>query len=92
MDLVRKLFIDLWFFLRDAFLQWVWPFAIYVKDKETGLPVTDPKTGKYAINWVATGVARILSTVTAVWGTYHIMGTPLSDIIQKVLFYLGFVN
>jgi len=92
MDVINKLLKDLWFFLRDSFLQWVWPFAIYLKDKATGLPVTDPKTGKYKINWVATAVARVLSTVTAIWGTTEVLGMPLSDIVQRVLFYLGFVN
>jgi len=92
MNIVMNLVKDLWLFLRDAFLQWVWPFAIFVKDTQTGTPVIDPETGKYRINWVATIVARLLSVVTAVWGTTEVLGMSLAEIVQRVLFYLGFVN
>lgn len=91
MNLLKKLARDLYVYLRDIFLQWIWPFAIYVKD-ENDKPVVDPVTKKFMINWTATAVARVLSVVTAVWGTTEVLGIPLFQIVNTILSYFGFVN
>lgn len=91
MNLVKKLVRDLYVYLRDIFLQWIWPFAIFVKD-ENDRPVVDSVTGKYLVNWTATAIARLLSVVTAVWGTTEVLGIPLFQIVATILSYFGFVN
>lgn len=91
METLKREFKKLVIYLRDILFQWIWPFAIYVKD-ENGDPVKDPATKKPAINWIATVVARVLSVVTAVWGTTEVMGVPLFKIVDTILMYFGFVN
>jgi len=91
METVKKELAKLVIYLKDILFQWIWPFAIYVK-AEDGTPLKDPVTKKYLINWTATVVARVLSVVTAVWGTTEVLGVPLFKIVDTVLTYLGFVN
>jgi len=89
MDMLRKLYNDLVTFFVGTFMQWVWPHAIWVKVDD--MPVIDPKTGKPVINWWATLAGRALSVITAVWGTYEVLGMTIAEWINKVAIYFGLV-
>jgi hypothetical protein len=100
MEVLIKILGSLWEDLRDVFLQWIYPFAIFKKmngvpipifDKE-GNPVVDINGNPvFAINWVATVVARVLSFVTVAWGTVELLGIPVSEWVVRITQTLGFI-
>jgi len=73
----------IWQFLRDVFLQWVYPFAIYKKD-EFDKPIVNHKTGKFEVNWLATIVARALSFIVATWGTMELLGMSVAEWVARI--------
>lgn len=77
-----------WQFIRDVFLQWVYPFAIYKKD-EFNKPIIDPVTKKFKINWVATVTARALSLIVATWGTMELLGMSVAEWVARISAAMG---
>jgi hypothetical protein len=82
------IFTKVWQFIRDVFLQWVYPFAIYKKD-EFNKPIINHKTGKFEINWVATVTARGLSLIVATWGTMELLGMSVAEWVARISAAIG---
>lgn len=100
MEVLQKILVSLWEDLRDVFLQWIYPFAIFKKINgvpvpvfnENGDPLLDANGNPvFAINWVATVVARVLSVVTVTWGTIEVLGIPIAEWVTRVAQTFGFV-
>jgi hypothetical protein len=85
---MEAILTKVWQFIRDVFLQWVYPFAIYKKD-EFNKPIIDKKTGKFEINWVATVTARALSLIVATWGTMELLGMSVAEWVARISAALG---
>ena len=85
---MEVIFTKVWQFIRDVFLQWVYPFAIYKKD-EFNKPIIDPKTGKFEINWLATVTARSLSLIVATWGTMELLGMSVAEWVARISAAIG---
>jgi len=85
---MEMLLKKVWQFLRDVFLQWAYPFAIYKKD-EFNKPIIDAKTGKFVINWPATVTARALSLIVATWGTLEFLGLSVAEWVARISAALG---
>jgi hypothetical protein len=86
--IMEMLLKKVWQFIRDVFLQWVYPFAIYKKD-EFNKPIIDQKTGKFEINWWATVTARALSLIVATWGTMEFLGLSVAEWVARISVALG---
>jgi hypothetical protein len=85
---MEVIFTKVWQFIRDVFLQWVYPFAIYKKD-EFNKPIIDKKTGKFEINWLATVTARSLSLIVATWGTMELLGMSVAEWVARISAAIG---
>jgi hypothetical protein len=86
--IMEAMLTKVWQFIRDVFLQWVYPFAIYEKDANNK-PIIDEATGKFKINWWATVVARALSLVVATWGTLEFLGMSVAEWVARISAALG---
>lgn len=100
MEVLKKILGNLWEDLRDVFLQWIYPFAIFKKQNGVPIPVLDENGNPvvdlngnpvFVINWVATIVARVLSVVTVTWGTIEVLGIPIAEWVTRVAETFGFV-
>lgn len=72
-DKIVKFFIDL---IWPVFIQWIFPYPIY--KKENGVNLKDEK-GKFIVNWPLTVLARILSVITVLYGSYTVFGQTVAE-------------
>lgn len=88
MNKVLNLLKQLWFDLKPVLIQWIWPFAVFKRNAD-GTVKVNPKTKEKEINFVGTLIARLLSVVTAVWGTSEILGIPVATWVYNLLNAFG---
>jgi hypothetical protein len=88
MDKIINTLKGLWEDLKPTLLQWIWPFAVYKRNPDGTIKI-NPKTKEKEINYLGTVIARLLSLVTAVWGTSEVLGIPVATWVFNLLKLFG---
>lgn len=77
-DRLVKFFLDMIF---PVFIQWVFPYPIY--KKENGVNIKD-ENGKFVVNWPLTVLARVLSVLTVLYGSYTVFGQTVAEWVALI--------